>query len=157
MAKQVMVMTGRKELDRAMNSLPIENKVRKRIIAQAARGAVKRRLLEQIRVTTPKKTGFLRKNIKVIAIKSTRTYIGARVSAGLPGKASDNVGKAYYGAFLLWGTGIRFHKETGKAVGKITANPWIYDMTNRRRNITLKDYSRRIKDNIIKAAKGEKI
>jgi len=155
MAKPIIVMTGQKELDRAINSLPIENKTRKRVIVQAARESLKSRILKQARSKTPKRTGLLQKNIKVKSITRSRGFIGAKVSAGMPTKG-ENSGKAFYGAFLLWGTKPRTTKS-GANRGAIKANPWLYTVVARRRNITMKDYSRRIKKNIIKAAQGKKI
>jgi len=155
MAKPIIVMTGQKDLDRAMRALPIENKTRKRVIVQAARESLKQRVLKQARRKTPKRTGLLQKNIKVKSITRSREFIGAKVSAGMPTKG-ENSGKAFYGAFLLWGTKPRTTKS-GANRGAIKANPWLYTVVARRRNITMKDYSRRIKKNIIKAAQGKKI
>lgn len=155
MAKPIFVMTGQKDLDRAMRALRIENPQRKRVIVTAARNSLKKRILKQARNKTPKKTGLLKKNIKVLSITRSRTFIGAKVSAGMPTKG-ENSGKAFYGAFLLWGTKPRTTKS-GANRGSIKPNPWLYTVVTRRRNITMKDYSRQIKKNIIKAAQGKKI
>lgn len=64
--------------------------------------------------TVPKKTGLLRKSIKVRAIKRTRTKIGVNVTTGKT--ASLFTGKTYYGAFQEWGW------KVGKRPGKGSAD-----------------------------------
>lgn len=43
MAKPIFVMTGQKDLDRAMRALRIENPQRKRVIVTAARNSLKKK------------------------------------------------------------------------------------------------------------------
>jgi hypothetical protein len=155
MAKQVIVITGDKELNRAIASLPIENKTRKRIITKSARSALKVGMLMSAKNTAPIKTGFLKKNTKVKAITRSRGSIGAKVSSGLPTK-SANTGDAYYGAFLLWGTKQRTTKD-GANRGKVSARPWLYDVVSRKKTRVMRRYAEFIKKNIIKVAQGKKI
>jgi HK97 gp10 family phage protein len=156
MAKPIIVMTGSRSLNRKLARLKIDNKAKKRVLVVAARDTLKKTMLKEARAKSPKKTGLLRKNIKVKTITKTRgRTIGAKVSAGLPGK-NDNTGAAYYGAFLLWGTKPRTTKS-GANRGSIKPNPWLWTVVKRKRKLTMREYKNKLKENIKKAARGKKV
>jgi HK97 gp10 family phage protein len=158
MAKPIIVTTGFRWLDRKLKRLKVDNKKKKRAMTVAARDTLKKTMLKEARSKSPKKTGLLRKNIKVKSITRSRGFIGAKVSAGLPGK-NDNTGDAYYGAFLLWGTKRRslwtLNGESDR--GKIKPNPWLYDVVKRKRKLTMREYKKKLKENIKKLARGKKV
>ena len=159
MAKPIIVMTGFRGLDRKLKRLKVDNKKKKRVMVVSARDTLKKTMLKEARAKSPKKTGLLRKNIKVKTITKTRgRTIGAKVSAGLPGK-NDNTGDAYYGAFLLWGTKRRsFWTLKGEADrGKIKPNPWLWTVVKRKRKLTMREYKNKLKENIKKMARGKKV
>lgn len=61
----------------------------------------------------PKKTGKLRRSLKVRAIKRSRKKLGVTVTTGADGSAFK--GKAFYGGFqeFGWKTGKRKHRRSG--------------------------------------------
>lgn len=99
MAKPTMVLTGDKALNRKLKKLA--GKEAKAVIRKATRPALKP-VLQEARAEAPKRTGNLRKNIKIRALPRSRKFFGSRVTSGA-GK-SENSGDAFYGAFLEYGT-----------------------------------------------------
>lgn len=99
-----MVLTGDVKLNIALANLA--NKLQRKFVRQAARYALKT-VVKTARQLAPKKTGRLRKSIKVKSIKRSRSRIGSRVTTG----AADNqfTGESFYGAFIEfgWKTGRR--------------------------------------------------
>jgi len=97
-AKVKVVMTGSEELNRKLAALT--NQQAREAIRKAARPALKP-CLQTARRVAPKRSGKLRRSIKIRAIARSRTRIGARVTAS----ASDTLysGKTFYGGFQEWG------------------------------------------------------
>lgn len=84
------------DVTRRLNEL--EPKVRKKIIRQAMRPAMK--MIRQDAIArAPRKTGQLRKSIKVRAFKRSRTKIGVSVTTA----KGWFKGEAFYGGFQEWG------------------------------------------------------
>jgi HK97 gp10 family phage protein len=90
-------ITGIKEIDRALQEL--EKNVAKKVIRQAMRKAMKP-VKQQVEANAPRVTGKLAGNVKIKAIKKSRTKIGIRVQIG----AKEFTGETFYGAFLEYGT-----------------------------------------------------
>jgi HK97 gp10 family phage protein len=91
------VITGIKEIDRALAEL--EKNTAKKVIRQAMRKACKP-LKAQVEADAPRVTGTLASNVKIKAIKKSRTKMGIRVQIG----AKDYTGKTFYAAFVEYGT-----------------------------------------------------
>lgn len=108
MAKVKVVLTGDDELNRKLAALT--NQQAREAIKKAARPALKP-CLQTARRVAPKRSGKLRRSIKIRAIARSRSRIGARVTTS----ASDNVysGKTFYGGFQEWGW--RVGKRTSNA------------------------------------------
>lgn len=81
----------------------------KNVIQRACRDAMKV-VQKAAKAAAPKKTGALRRSIRVRAIKRSRVRIGARVTTS----ASDNMytGKTFYGAFQEYGWTWKPRKKT---------------------------------------------
>jgi len=158
MAKPIIVMTGFRGLDRKLKRLKVDNKKKKRAMTVAARDTLKKTMLKDARANSPKKTGLLRKNIKVKSITRSRSAIGSKVSTGMPNKGAFS-GKTFYGGFLLWGTKRRSLWTIGGEAdrGKIKPNPWLYDVVKSKRKLTMREYKKKLKENIKKLARGKKV
>jgi hypothetical protein len=83
----------------------------KNVIQSACREAMKWTQKEAKKLA-PKKTGALRRSIRVRATKRSRVRIGARVTTS----ASDNMysGKTFYGAFLEYGWKTKGRKDANR-------------------------------------------
>jgi HK97 gp10 family phage protein len=104
MARKItIVLTGDSALNAKLNELT--SKQAKEAIRKAARPALQG-TLAAARSLAPKRTGRMAKNIKIRAIKRSRSRVGMRVTLS---KEGDYTGKAFYGAFnnYGWKTGSR--------------------------------------------------
>ncbi len=91
-------------------------------IRKGARAAAK--LFQQkIKPTVPKKTGKLKKALKVRAGKSTKKYVGAWVTTGDPRVKNLNSGAAFYGSFLELGSKSGSRKSKNRR--QIPAKPFM--------------------------------
>src|SRR5438045_385111 len=90
-------ITGVKEIDRALRSLPA--KIAKKVIRQAMRTALKP-VKDEVKLIAPKRSGNLAKSIKLKAGTRSRTKIRLNVSIG----DRDFTGKTFYGAMVELGT-----------------------------------------------------
>lgn len=95
-----MIVTGDERINRALKK--ISGKEAKGLMRKSMRPALKP-VLQEAKSNAPSDTGQLKKNIKIKAMKRSRSSFGMRVSMGRPGQ-KDNTGKAFYGAFLELGT-----------------------------------------------------
>lgn len=104
-----LTITGTKQLERKLKQL--EPKVAKKVIRQSLRAGAKI-IHTAAKAEAPKRTGVLRKSLKVRAARRNRrgTY-AVMVTSGEAGNMFT--GKAFYGAFIHWGTKF------------ITSNPFI--------------------------------
>ena len=112
MAKEGLIVTGDEQLDRTLAAL--EPKLQKRAIRKATRAASKQ-VLATARQRVPSDEGDLERSLKVRALKRSRNRVGHQVLV------SDGLfeGDEFYGGFVEFGTQQRFHKTTGKSVGRI--------------------------------------
>jgi len=150
--KQMLVLTGDSELNKRLAML--SGKEAKAVVRKALRPALKP-VLQQARGTAPSKTGLLKKNIKIKSIARSRTYIGARVTSG-SGKAksgNENSGKAFYGAFLEYGTKPRSNKS-GANRGRIKPFGYMKSAANKKREQALRIYRQGIASGLIGLAKN---
>lgn len=79
----------------------LEAKLQKKVVRQAIRKSLKP-VLQDAKREAPKRTGALRKSVKVRSFKRSRSRLGARVTTGTT--TSDFQGKGFYGAFVNYGT-----------------------------------------------------
>ena len=94
-------MTGDRQANRNLRAL--EAKIAKKITRTAAREGLRPVLAAARRLAPRGETGVLRKTIKLKSLKRSRSAIGARVTSGTR-EGGDYTGKAFYGAFLEYGT-----------------------------------------------------
>ena len=73
--------------------------LRNKIIRQELRKAAKVTLLPLAKSRMPKRTGTLRKNLKIRAIKRSRVNSGVRLALS----SKDFTGDAFYGGFIEYG------------------------------------------------------
>ncbi len=108
-----LILTGDKKLNRRLNRLKLN--LGKKIARKAGRKAL-RPVRDQARKDSPKKTGTLRKSIKIRSIKRSRFKFGARVTTG--NRSGNFSGKAFYGGFINygWTPGKRGSGKRGKPV-----------------------------------------
>lgn len=110
-------LSGFKELAKQMEELT--PKVNNKIMGDALRAGAKI-VRQQAIANAPLSDGLLKASIKVRtapARRKNKTYVYVQTKEG------DFKGKEFYGAFVEYGTGERFHKS-GKSVGRIVANPF---------------------------------
>jgi len=152
MAKPIMVITGDDELNKKLKLLA--GKDAKKVVRKALRPALKP-VLQEARGGAPTKSGQLKKNIKIKSIARSRTYIGARVTSGL-GKAksgNENSGKAFYGAFLEFGTKVRRNRK-GAYRGAIKPFRYMGLASAKKREHALRIYREGIASGLIGLAKN---
>ena len=126
--KQDLNITGLDELLKALQSLPKE--VARQAIRKPLREGAKIVLAEAKRNVPKGKTGNLKRSLKVRAGKRKKGTISIRVVTS----EGWFKGETYYGGFIEYGTGERFHKS-GKSVGTVEARHFIkraYDTTKDR-------------------------
>lgn len=93
-----IIITGDAAADRALKEFATN--AQRRIVRKATREGL-RPVLTAAKANAPRKSGRLRKSIKLRAMKRSRTKVGARITTGTAG--SDFQGKTYYGAFQEFG------------------------------------------------------
>jgi len=100
MSSQPVNQVNQKQLQQVLNftrNLPAA--MAKKIIRQETRRAMKQVLLPPARSQTPKKTGALRKSIKIRAISRSRKSSGVRLASS----DRDFVGDMFYAGFIEYG------------------------------------------------------
>jgi hypothetical protein len=118
-AKITIVVTGDEQINAALRKL--SGPEAKKAIRQAARYAL-RPVLAAAKRLAPSRTGALRGGIRLMALKRSRSRIGARVTSGgrtNRGTATDYTGAVFYGAFLEygWTPGKRGGKRGSRVAG----------------------------------------
>ena len=112
-------MTGAKDIDEQL--LTFEKQVQKKVGRKATRAGA-RAVLAAVRGAAPWLTGTLYDSLKVRAIKVSRrraNKFGHQVVVGEGDAQGLFSGEASYAGFLEFGTKVRKHRRTGKAVGQI--------------------------------------
>lgn len=89
-------LQGGKELERKL--LALDRKIARKIVSQALRAGAKV-ILKQARANAPKRTGLLRRSLKVKAGKSKK----GRVSFVVQTAAGHYKGETFYGSFVEFG------------------------------------------------------
>ena len=97
MATPMFQLTGIKEIDKALHEM--EKKVAKKLLKDAMKSSMKP-MLAAAKAAVPVKSGQLKRYVKLRAAKKSRTSFGYTIGVG----ESDFKGKAFYGAFLEYGT-----------------------------------------------------
>jgi HK97 gp10 family phage protein len=120
MAKVAIVLTGDAVLNKKLTYLKGANV--KKAIRKASRAALKP-LAAATKTAAPRRTGQLRRSIKVKALRRTRKSVGARVTTERGYYAG--LGEAFYAKFIEWGwktaggrtavSGRHMMKKTAKA------------------------------------------
>lgn len=98
MSKNTIVLTGDKELNRKLALL--KSSKAKLAIRKASRIAL-RPVVDEARANAPKKTGRLKRSIKLRSIKRSRSRVGSRVTSS--GTDNNFKGRTFYGGFLEFG------------------------------------------------------
>jgi len=100
MSSQPVIKVNQKQLKTILNfTRMLPTAMRNKIIRQETRRAMKEVLLPAAKSQTPKKTGALRKSIKIRAIKRSRKSSGVRLAAS----DRDFVGDMFYAGFIEYG------------------------------------------------------
>jgi hypothetical protein len=102
-----VLVTGDKEIDRLLKSLPL--KLQKKISRQATRKAAKDIVLPNARGEVPQKSGKLAASLTVRAAKARKGKFGHQVETKSGAYGGEGQGQ-FPGAFLEFGTKERFHK-----------------------------------------------
>ena len=100
MAKETLVLTGDKRLNRKL--MKLRGPDAKKAIRKSTRPALKP-VLQEAKNNVPVDSGALKKSLKIRSLPRSRTSIGARVTSGDTGKRAFS-GEQYYGAFVEFGT-----------------------------------------------------
>lgn len=95
-----MIVTGDERINRALKK--ISGKEAKSLMRKSMRPALKP-VLQEAKSNAPSDTGQLKKNIKIKAMKRSRTHFGVRVSMQIPGQ-KENTQRPFYAAFVELGT-----------------------------------------------------
>lgn len=98
MAKELLVLTGSPELNQKLRGL--RGPRQKAAIRKASRVAL-RPVADRAKSNAPKRSGRLRRSIKVRAMKRSRSRIGARVTSS--GTDHNFKGRTFYGGFQEFG------------------------------------------------------
>lgn len=114
---QSVVLTGSDELNRKLARL--KSKDAKKAIRKASRAAL-RPVLEAVKAKAPKRSGKLRRSLKIRALPRSRSRVGARVTTG--GKARQFAGETFYGGFQEYGWKSGNRKNPGKRFMKQSAS-----------------------------------
>lgn len=137
-----MTVTGDRKLNRKLKKLT--GKEQKKVVKKAAKAALKP-VLKETRDKAPKRTGLTRKSIKNKMLPRSRRFIGARITTG---------GGKGWAPFMEFGTKPRFHKNTGKAVGKIEPRKFMKRAADAKRKHAMMIYKTQIRLWIERVAKG---
>lgn len=92
------MLTGSEELNRKLATL--KGPQQKAALRKASRTALKP-VADQAKANAPKRSGRLRRSIKVRALKRSRSRIGSRVTSS--GTDNNFKGRTFYGAFQEFG------------------------------------------------------
>lgn len=156
MPKKVrMLLIGDAELRGKLSALT-DAEARKAVLG-ATREAAKL-IMAEVKRTIPKRTGLLRKSVKVRAIKRSRKRIGVRVTTS---KFNSNYqGKAFYGAFLEFGWKTGSRRVSSPKVGEkpqpvkerkqVPPKEFIKKATDRKKDEALAMFRTKIDDHIRK-------
>lgn len=113
-----------RQLSDLLNKLgKIPAKLSRKILREESRRAAKDKLLNHAKSLTPTRTGLLKRSIKILAIKRTRTAVGVRIAM-----TSKGWTKKFYGGFVEYGTparkieGQRIMTRTAESNGESAAN-----------------------------------
>lgn len=118
-----LTMTGIRELDVQLQRLKLT--AAKRIVRPACRKAL-RPIHKEIKSTSPRRTGELRRHIKLRAIKRTRRFVGARVTVDVR-----------HGAPVEWGW------KPGDG-DKVPGQYFMVQVANRKRARTIEIYRQEV-------------
>ena len=134
-----ITVTGDKALNRKLRRLA--GPEQKRAVKAAAKVSLKP-LLEEVKRTTPKRTGNLRKLIKIRAMARSRRMTGYRVTAAQAGKKGAFTGDAFYGGFLEygWKTGKRGSPGRRRIPGRF----WMKKAAKRKQRDVVRQYHRNL-------------
>lgn len=135
--KKQFELHGEKELMKKLNKMDMKD-AKKIIFKPAVHATLKEKLLPKVLSNAPVKSGQLRDMTAVKSMKRSRKHFGYMISNS-PGKSTkggtaDFSGKAYYGAFLEYGTKPRqtrfpvwvpFLNSISSQRGQIAARNWI--------------------------------
>jgi HK97 gp10 family phage protein len=109
--KVTAVLTGDEALNRKLATLT--GPQQKKAVRQAARQAM-RPVLAQAKANAPIRSGALRRNIRIQALRRSRSRIGVNVTAS--GK-SMQPGQAYYGGMQEFGWRVGRRVRSNQAIG----------------------------------------
>jgi len=150
MARDVVLeLTGHKALDRELAALLDQStKGVKGVLRGASRDAAKKHVLPKAKAILAKhrQTGNLASELKVRAIKRSRTAVG--VGIGFPDPLF--VGDTFYAGFLEYGTDEREHKS-GKAVGRIRPDSFLRKPLYESEAAVRAEYIKALRERIAKA------
>lgn len=156
MAKPMMVLTGDKKLNRKLKKLA--NKEAKKVVREAQRPALKP-LLQEARDNAPVKSGELKKNIKIRAIKRSRKGFGTKVSSSDGNNL--NSGDAFYGAFLELGVkrkggsfGSRLLRVVGVGKHRIKPRKYMRNASDKKRKHVMRLYREKIASGLKELARN---
>jgi len=92
-----VTLIGEKELLKKLKRIPAKDA--KKAIRKGTRAGAKM-LVPEVKANTPKRTGLLKKSVKVRSLKKSRVRTGVAVQMG----KGAFVGKTFYGGFAEYGT-----------------------------------------------------